>query len=377
MDKWLKTNPDHNWLFGILSYDLKNEIEDLESRNFDSIKSSALKFFEADLVFDMIDNEIVIQYDKNGNYNSQRLKQEILGSKFEILALPYISFRSPNNKSGYLKDVNALKDHIFRGDIYEINYCREFYSVDVDIDPLSLYLRLSQRSPAPFASFTKIDEHYIFCTSPERFLKRKGDQLFSQPIKGTLKRGENDKLDQLMKTQLANSEKDRSENIMIVDLVRNDLSRIALERSVTVDELCEIYSFADLHHMISTISCKIKGETSFADIINATFPMGSMTGAPKVRAMKLIEKYEHSKRGIYSGALGYIEPNNDFDLNVLIRTVVYNINTKTISMSSGGAITSESNAEMEYQESLLKLKAIFEILNGEQPKEKIEVETNS
>lgn len=194
-------------------------------------------------------------------------------------------------------------------------------------------------------------------------MNRDGNRLLSQPIKGTSRRGATPEEDEALKKELQENPKERAENIMIVDLVRNDLSKIARPKSVTVDELCGVYTFETVHQLISTVSCEVEETTSFTDIIRATFPMGSMTGAPKVRAMELIEEYEAFKRGLYSGTIGYISPNGNFDLNVVIRTLLYNKVQKYLSCSVGGAITINSDPEKEYEECLVKVQRILDGMN--------------
>jgi para-aminobenzoate synthetase component 1 len=223
---------------------------------------------------------------------------------------------------------------------------------------------LLQKSPTPFASYFKYDHQYLLCASPERFIKKSGDKLFSQPIKGTIKRGVDEAEDAQLKNELLHSEKELAENLMIVDLVRNDLARSSKTGSVNVDELFGIYSFKQVHQMISTVSSIIKNDTHIIDAIKHAFPMGSMTGAPKIMAMELIEKYETTKRGLYSGAIGYIAPNGDFDFNVVIRSLQYNAATKYLSYEVGSAITFDSIAEQEHDECLLKAKAIMDVLGG-------------
>ena len=260
--------------------------------------------------------------------------------------------------------VTDLKEHIQRGDIYEVNYCHEYVSQNVDLkNDKDTYFKLNNITKTPFSSFINFDEFTVFSCSPERFIKRTGQKLMAQPIKGTSRRGINAEEDEILKTQLKNDPKERAENIMIVDLMRNDLSKVAMRDSVQVDELCEIYSFETVHQMISTVSCELAENYSFSDIIKATFPMGSMTGAPKISSMKLIEQYEDFKRGLYSGSIGYISPTGDFDLNVVIRTMIFNEQTKTIACSVGSAITIQSDPESEYEECLLKIKKMIDVLN--------------
>ena len=275
-----------------------------------------------------------------------------------------IKTQSKITKQTYLDNVEHLKSHIQQGDIYEINYCQEFYANEVEINPIELYFKLNKKSPTPYSCFVKHNHSYLLSASPERFIKKQGNKISSQPIKGTIKRGATLEEDEVLKHQLKNDPKERSENIMIVDLVRNDLSKIATRNSVKVEELCEIYTFPQVHQLISTISAEAKPEVDFKTIIHALFPMGSMTGAPKIRAMELIEQYEHSKRGLYSGTVGYIKPNGDFDFNVVIRSILYNSSSKKISYFVGGAITSLSEPEKEYEECLLKAKAINEVLSS-------------
>jgi para-aminobenzoate synthetase component 1 len=258
-----------------------------------------------------------------------------------------------------------LKQHIQSGDIYEINFCQEFFSEATQFNPLETYINLKQFSPTPFSAYYRSNHHYLICASPERFLMKKGNEVISQPIKGTIKRGTDIVEDEKLKKQLKNDEKERAENIMIVDLVRNDLSRIAKEGSVKVNELCKIYSYPQLHQMISTISAKVDKQLDFTEIIKACFPMGSMTGAPKIKAMELIEKYESFKRGLFSGSVGYITPEGDFDFNVVIRSLFYNSVNHYLSFMVGSAITAKSDPEKEYEECLLKAKGILLSLNAD------------
>jgi para-aminobenzoate synthetase component 1 len=278
-----------------------------------------------------------------------------------------INITSRFNKQEYLQAVQSLQQHIQRGDCYEINFCQEFFAEQASIDPLSVYATLTEISPNPFTAFYKTNDKYLLCASPERYLKKTGSRIISQPIKGTWDRDiDNASRDEEKKQQLFNSSKDRSENVMIVDLVRNDLSRICEESSVHVDELFGIYSFPQVHQMISTVSGQLKKELHWTDAICSTFPMGSMTGAPKKRVMELIEQYERTRRGVFSGAVGYVTPQRDFDFNVVIRSIFYNAANKYLSYQAGSAITFYSNAEKEYEECLLKAAAIKKSLHAMQ-----------
>jgi para-aminobenzoate synthetase component I len=352
-----------DWLFGHLSYDLKNELEPFSSAHPDGIGFPDLFFFIPDIVIQLGIHEISIG--SNGKRH-----QEIYG---EILSMPVpgiepvrepVTVQSRVSRDEYITTINRLKQHILRGDCYEINFCQEFFAENVSLDPLAVYRSLSRMSPNPFAAFYKLDDKFLLCASPERYLKKTGENIFSQPIKGTWTRNPADAgQDKKNKELLYNSAKDRSENVMIVDLVRNDLSRICEEGTVKVDELFGIYSFPQVHQMISTISGQLRPGIQFMDAIRATFPMGSMTGAPKKRVMELIEQYEKTRRGIFSGAVGYITPGGDFDFNVVIRSILYNASRQYLSFPAGSGITWYSDPESEYEECLLKAAAIKKVLS--------------
>lgn len=275
-----------------------------------------------------------------------------------------IEIKPTVTKEEYIKKVNTLKQHIQQGDIYEINYCITFEADDVSINPISVYQKLNAISKAPYSALAKFDKQYIISSSPELFLSKKGNKLITKPIKGTAKRGLTQIEDDSIKQELQSNLKERNENVMIVDVARNDLSRIAKKGSVTVEKLCEIETYQQVHQMVSTVSCKLKENTSFNNIIKATFPMASMTGAPKIRAMQLIDEYELYNRGPYSGALGYIDEHGDFDLSVLIRSIFYDEEKKYLSFTVGSAITAMCNAEDEYEECLLKAKAMMQVLGS-------------
>lgn len=351
------------WVFGHLAYNCKDQIETLHSRHADPIGFPDLFFFLPAIVVRLEANNLTIT-----TYNGQDPEQVFQ----EIQAMPKhiplhthkpIPISERLSHQQYIETIEQLKGHIKRGDCYEINFCQEFFSTHAIVDPLSLYYQLTEISPTPFACYYRLDDKHLLCASPERFLQKKGSQLLSQPIKGTLPRiTHNVALDQQQIEALRNSEKDKRENVMIVDLVRNDLSRVCNEASVQVTELFGIYSFPQVHQMISTIIGELDERYDFVDIIKATFPMGSMTGAPKKRVMELIEQYEQSKRGLYAGTVGYIDPEGNFDLNVVIRSLFYNATSQYLSYQVGGAITYYSDAEQEYEECLVKARAIRRLL---------------
>ena len=350
-----------DWLFGHFSYDLKNEAEQLASSHPDKIKFPDVFLFQPQTVLRLMDDKIIISSLNTGPF---QIFEAIQATKIQAQQpLENINIQPRISKETYLQTIEKLRQHILRGDCYEINYCMEFFAEAAIIDPLSIYRQLIKISPNPFSSFYKLNDKYLLCASPERYLKKTGSKIISQPIKGTITRNSTDELaDEANKKTLYQSSKDRSENVMVVDLMRNDLSKICKENSVTVEELFGIYTFPQLHQMISTIAGELKDDMELADILKATFPVGSMTGAPKKRVMELIEKYEHTKRGIFSGAVGYITPEKDFDFNVVIRSIMYNQTNKYLSYQVGSGITFYSNAAEEYDECLLKAKAIEEVL---------------
>ncbi len=323
---------EQDWLFGHLSYDLKNEIENLSSHNLDKIHFPDIFFFVPQILLILNEHELKIG---DINNNADKIYDAVFSSikNIETDQLNKLDIKSRFTKEEYLLCIKKLQRHILQGDCYEINFCQEFYAEDALIDPLHVYEKLSTVSPNPFSALYKLDNKYLICASPERFLKKTGNKIYCQPIKGTSKRDtENLNNDEISKSNLLNSDKERSENVMIVDLVRNDLSKVCIEGSVKVEELYGIYSFPHVHQMISTVSGSLASNNDLAKIFKATFPMGSMTGAPKKRVMELIEVYEKTKRGIFSGALGYITPEGDFDFNVVIRSIVYNSLDKYLSM---------------------------------------------
>lgn len=356
-----------DWIFTYLSYDIKNELEKLDSKNTDNITAANIQFFVPKYLFLVKDNTLTILIHEQ-HIDNQEIKEDIervlsSSNTIEDAITQAIKIKHRISKKEYLHAITKIRKHIKRGDIYELNYCQEFYSENIRIEPSSIFKKLITKSPTPFSAFVRFDDIFILSASPERFMKKIGDRIISQPIKGTARRQANHKLDIQAKEDLLNNDKERAENIMIVDLIRNDLSRTAKKGSVVVDELCKIYSFKQVHQMISTISSVLSKKHDFIDALSTCFPMGSMTGAPKIRAMELIEEYEKTKRGIYSGAIGYISPDGDFDFNVVIRSVVYNETTQYLSFIAGGAITYLSDAENEYEESMLKAEAIREILS--------------
>jgi para-aminobenzoate synthetase component 1 len=353
----------NDWLFGYLAYDLKNDVEHLQSQNFDGLGFSDLYFFQPKKIFLLKDSTLEIQYLNMCDDEIDSDLEDILNQEKSESQESKVTIQQRISKENYIKKVEKTLAHIRRGDIYEANFCMEFYSNEASIAPFEVFTKLNKISAAPFSVYLKKNNHYLLSASPERYLKKENEKVISQPIKGTAKRNSNSELDGQNKVALQYNAKERSENIMIVDLVRNDLSQTATKGSVEVEELCEIYSFKQVHQMISTITSNVAHTTSPIEILRTTFPMGSMTGAPKISAMKIIEDLEETKRGLYSGAVGYFTPSGNFDFNVVIRSILYNSENQYLSFSVGSAITSEAIPENEYEECLLKAKAMFEVLN--------------
>ncbi|HET8737548.1 MAG TPA: anthranilate synthase component I family protein [Pricia sp.] len=423
LEKYQKKTRD--WIFGYLSYDLKNDIEELSSRNFDGLLFPDLYFFQPMKIIRITGEIVDFLYLNHVAGDMEKDFDEIAKRKPRMENSPQNESQlgessqnetqgespqgespqgespqgespqgespqgespqgeSPQGESPQIKNIQALKDiriklrifkdeyftrirelqqHIHRGDVYEANFCQEFYAEDAQIDAIQTFERLNAISKAPFSVFLKLRDKFLLSASPERYLRKKGNQLVSQPIKGTARRSLDPNADSDLKNALKRDAKERAENIMIVDLVRNDLSKSAIKGSVRVEALCEVYSFEQVHQMISTITAEVPHDRNPLEIIKETFPMGSMTGAPKISALKIIEDLEAFKRGLYSGAVGYFTPEGDFDFNVVIRSILYNATKKYLSYAVGSAITAKSIPEREYEECLLKAKAMREVL---------------
>ncbi len=355
---------DPGWLFGHLGYDLKNEVESLHDSKTDVVGFGLGFFFEPEFILQVSNNSVSIS--ARNVSDVQRIFDNILHTRSHPEGKPgdtHTTIHSNSDKEEYLSIIEKLKQHIHRGDCYEINFCRHFFAENISIEPMLLYTGLVKHSPSPFGALYKLNDKYCLCASPERYLKKVQQDIISQPIKGTSRRSLLDQVqDEKNKQYLLDSQKERSENVMVVDLVRNDLSRICEEGSVYVQELFGVYSFPQVHQMISTIRGRVTEGLSFTDAIKATFPMGSMTGAPKKRVMELIDTYETRARGLFSGSIGYITPNGDFDFNVVIRSIFYNASKKYLSFSAGSGITFYSDPVEEYRECMLKAEAIREVL---------------
>ncbi|MFD2203002.1 anthranilate synthase component I family protein [Shivajiella indica] len=345
---------------GIVSFDYKNQIENLKSDNQVLIDLPDSEFLIPDLQIEIQDGLLIFD-DADRMISSE----EIFGASSSIPQNPLVQVQALTSYEKYLSDIEAIKEHIRSGDIYEMNYCMAFTFQDRQWDPIVGFLDLMRVSPMPFSVFYKSGDKYLICASPERFLKKTGKKLIAQPIKGTIKRGVDVHEDALLRNILLNSEKERAENLMIVDLIRNDLSKISETGSVQVEELFGVYPFAKVHQMISTVTAICNKGAKFKDIIHAAFPMGSMTGAPKIKCLELIEQYENFKRGWFSGSIGVIRTDGDFDFNVVIRSIVFDKDSGNGFFAVGSAITFDADAVYEYEECLLKASAILSILTSQ------------
>ena len=344
---------------GFLTYEVKDEVEALSSCNASGLSWPNLHFFRPQtwLVWESETLEI--------HGATAGVLVAIEATPLPTLpppSVPALQARLP--KADYLRAVEAVREDILNGEVYELNLCQEFYAEGVALDPADVFERLNAASPAPFAGFLRHENHFLLCASPERFVRRTGSALLSQPIKGTIRRGNSLAEDEQLRQMLLTDEKERAENLMIVDLVRNDLARVARTGTVRVPELFGLYPFRHVWQMISSVRADLQPGLDVVDVLRAAFPMGSMTGAPKIRAMQLIEHYERSRRGLYSGSIGLIWPNGDFDFNVVIRSLHYRPDTGHLSFQVGSAITYDSVPEREYEECLLKARAMLEVLGA-------------
>lgn len=344
---------------GILGYDFKNQLEKLESNNNAFLRLPNTCFFEATFNLTFYDGKIISSTSLENSF-WEKIEEISLPENLIITAITFPQI----SKDNYIQAVKKIQNHIIEGDTYECNFCQAYQGEFEKWDPIGGYFELNKRSPMPFSALFKAQEKWLVSASPERYLKRRDKKLIAQPIKGTIHRGETETEDKVQLENLRTSEKEQAENLMITDLMRNDLSKLSETGSVKVDELFGIYPLPVVFQMISTVSSTLKENVDFREIISATFPMGSMTGAPKISTMKIIEELESFKRSWYSGAFGVIEPNGDFDFSVIIRSIIADMNVKKLYFGVGSAITYDSDPEYEYEECELKARAILEVLSG-------------
>jgi para-aminobenzoate synthetase component 1 len=342
---------------GFVTYDVKNELEALSSRNFSGLDWPALHFFQPETCLRWHPDTVEI------TGNTASVLAAILATEVPVASPPTVPPLRPRlPRAAYLQAVDAVREDILNGEVYELNLCQEFYAEHVTLDPVAAFWRLNEAAPAPYAGFLRYHDHYLLCASPELFITKQGGTITSQPIKGTRRRGATPADDEQQRLALLHDEKERAENLMIVDLVRNDLARVARTGTVCVPELFGTYGFRHVWQLVSTVQATLRPEVGLAEILRATFPMGSMTGAPKIRAMQLIEHYEASRRGLYSGSFGYVAPDGNFDFNVVIRSLQYRADTGYLSLQVGSAITYDSVPGQEYAECLLKAQGVLTAL---------------
>lgn len=350
-----------DWLFGFFSYEFSTPWERVTPSNPAYTSIPELQFFCPEKVW-LLQGDVLTAHYLNDNNPKDDFDEILATPSLEFCETTTINLTPRISKSEYVEKAKALQQHILRGDIYEVNYCMEWFAKEISVFPPRLFNNLNAVAKTPFAAYLHIENAYLMCASPERFLKRAGNTITSQPIKGTAARHQDAILDAAAAQQLKSDRKERAENIMITDLVRNDLSRIALKGTVVVPEQCAVYPFAQVHQMISTVTATCDPDKNSLNIIEACFPMGSMTGAPKQRAMELIDHYEVSQRGLYSGAVGYFAPNGDFDFNVVIRSIIYDAKKQYLTTHVGSALTAAADVEKEYAECQLKAAAIKHVL---------------
>ncbi len=362
LNEWLKdrTLP----IFGYISFEAKKLFEKNVYQNTSTDGSELIYFFEPQHIWK----------EENGNWIPLTETEPNEHSVIDSFISNYTKIEMPSNEdkllfemleshASYMEKIQSVLNHIQRGDYYETNFCMPLQAKGTLHQAFAHFSKMNNATEAPHAVYFNGENIQLLCTSPERFIQKKENKIISQPIKGTIRRGANSEEDEQNKVALKASQKERSENIMIVDLVRNDLSRIAEKASVNVKSLCELHTFKTLHHLISTVEAQLPSDITFTEILAATFPMGSMTGAPKISAVQHMEKIEMLDRGLYSGTFGVIEPNGNFDFNVIIRSAVYNKEKKQTTIKVGSAITHASKAAMEYDECLLKAASTLSIFN--------------
>ncbi|MCC5914500.1 MAG: anthranilate synthase component I family protein [Balneolaceae bacterium] len=342
-----------DWLFGYLGYDLKNHSEKLSSNNRDLTGMPDLFFMVPGFLAEIEEDRIhLIRGDESFLKKALSHSTEESGVEFSLE-----EFGPIETEVDYCRKIEKIQEMIREGEFYEMNYAHPmrgtFYG-----DGFDLFESMRGVNPVPFAAYLELDDVEVICSSPERFLRKRGNHLLSEPIKGTSARSDDPNEDRKRREELF-SEKNRAENLMIVDLVRHDLSAVSKTGSVKVEKLYEVQSFGTVHQLISSVTAEAAPDADPIDIIRACFPMGSMTGAPKIRVMEVIEELEIFRRGIYSGAIGYITPDADFDLNVVIRTAI--LNGKELVYPAGGAITGDSDPKSEWSETEIKARAITKV----------------
>ncbi len=371
--------PCNGGAVGYLSYDLGRLIERLPSKAIDDLQlpESHFGFYDIMLIYD---NQAKLAYlvstgfPENGQSSrAARAKERLDEFKKRLKVFSRLpaqisdhekmaALKSNFSHEAYVRAVEKARSYIIEGDIFEVNISQR-YETEIDVTPFELYRRLRKVNPAPFAAYLNFDEVVIASSSPERFLRLQGDRVETRPIKGTIRRGKNQEEDELNSAWLLNSVKDRAENMMIVDLERNDLGRVCRYGSIKVTELAILEKYPSVFHLTSTVVGRLRKEVTRIDLLKATFPGGSITGAPKIRSMEIIDELEPTRRSLYTGSIGYLSFDGDLDLNIIIRSFLIKGNKAYFQL--GGAVVYDSDPEAEYQETLIKGQALFRALNEE------------
>ncbi|MCI8674260.1 MAG: aminodeoxychorismate synthase component I [Lachnospiraceae bacterium] len=357
---------------GYFSYDYGREKEGVRSRHRKKVEipDCILCFYDLFIVEDHSAHTLYLI--GNGNLkDSRRMTEELL---LRIRGITEADWKEENRresrritveanfeKKEYLTAVEDTIRHIVEGDIYIMNMTQQL-SVSGESGPYQVFRRLRRENPSPFGGYFQYGDFQIICASPERFLQMQNGHVMTRPIKGTRKRGTTPEEDEALKKELADSEKDKSELLMIVDLERNDLNRVCVPGSVKVTELFQVETYATVFHLVANVEGDLEEGKNVMDLIEAAFPGGSITGAPKLRAMEIIDGLEHDRRNLYTGSIGYLTLSGDCDLNIVIRTALHKDGVYQIGV--GGGITCESELEFEYEETLQKAKALLEAIQG-------------
>ncbi|MCB1533050.1 MAG: aminodeoxychorismate synthase component I [Alphaproteobacteria bacterium] len=354
---------------GFFGYDLGRGIEEMPSIAADDpgMIDMAIGLYDQVMGFDHARRKrwlITHAVDETQAKSKQEHFLKALDAPAQKTSFSAVEWQSNFSRSAYEQAVQTIINYIEAGDIFQANLSQRFEAQLPDaFCAYAHYLNMRRTNPAPFAGFMNLDDIKIASASPERFLRLEGARVETRPIKGTAPRSADAAQDEESKAQLENSAKDRAENTMIVDLLRNDLSKSCEAPSIIVQDLCKLESFARVHHLVSTVTGTLRADQSAIDLLRGCFPGGSITGAPKIRAMEIIEELEPMRRGPYCGAMGYITPGGSMDTNILIRTLVYN--KGRVSVSAGGGIVYDSDPASEYEETLDKARAIFESFSQE------------
>lgn len=351
-----------DWFFGYFSYDLKDRLEDLQPQLRPNADLPPSRWWRPRWVLEWTPGELLLHCASLDRIQGEALAEALHTPMATDAVNGPASWTPSTSRSEYLDRARVLLDHIQRGDIYEVNYCTTRVALLPAWDPFAAFGQLLRNSDAPFAGAMRLGGRFVLCASPERYLSFQGDRVLGQPMKGTRPRAKDAAEDLRLAKELAGDRKERSENIMALDVMRHDLSKIAASASVRVEELCAVRSFPQVHQMVSTVSASLRAGITQGDAARSAFPMASMTGAPKFRAMQLIDAVEDRSRGLFSGSMGFFVPDGSADLNVVIRTVLFNAATGIASLTTGSALTAQCDPEQEWEECELKARSVIQAL---------------